>query len=135
AGDLHETGTAAAERDFHAACDVTVLEHEHIVAALAGDDRQLRNHGGLVRVQVELHGEQHAGTQDGVGVVDVGTHLYRAGDGVYARADDGDGADEVTVRVDHGAGTDQLADAYVGQVDLGHGEVELDDGDVVERGD
>ncbi len=83
----------------------------------------------------DLDRQQHAGVQGAVLVVDVRTHRDRARHGVDARADRAHGAFELAVREAHALRDDLGARRHRADERFGNREIELDDGDVVDRRD
>src|SRR5688572_24368430 len=109
------------------AIDVSaVLNLKH--RALGNDER-----GALGRDDVDR--QQHAGPQGSVLVVDVRAHGDRARHGVDARADGPHRSFELAVREAHALRDDCRAGRHRADERFGDREVELDEGDVVDRRD
>ena len=123
------TGTHLAARG------AAVGDHVDVGLALLGHQRFFRQHQGRRLAALHVHRHEHARSQHAVGVRQLGAHRDRARHRVDARADRRDLAREHAVRqaLDgrlHGKAPHQLAEER-----LRHGELELDDGGVVERRD
>ena len=111
-----------------------VLDDEHEGAVALGDHRLFRDQHRRPLLQHDLDVHEHAGRQDQVGIGEDGAHPKGARHLADPGVDGGDTATEGPPGKSRARGAHRLPLAHPAEEDLGHAELDLDLGQIVERG-
>ena len=133
-GDLHPALVPVAVAHFAHVGDA-FLDGVDVGLIAALHQRVLRHHQRLALLGHQPHGEQHAGPQQQPVVVDVGPDRGGAGHRIHPGVHGPHGGVEGPLRVGDAVGRQRQPRMQQAQIGFRQGEVELDDGHVVEGGD